>query len=90
MKTNSIGKNQSTLPLSGAAGQRDACQMTEEQIASWFGCTVDRIRLQHRKCAAAMRQMHAKAVATGRKVGGYTAGQLAASVAMHESKGGAS
>lgn len=38
---------------------------------------MDNIRRQYAKNAAGLRRMHAKAVASGKKVNGYTADQLA-------------
>lgn len=50
--------------------------MTQQQMAKFFGCTVDQLRAQYAANAAATAKMLAKAVQTGKKVNGYTAVQL--------------
>ena len=45
---------------------------------------VTRIAEQYARNASALRKMHAKAVATGRRVGGYTAAELEAHAAEYD------
>jgi hypothetical protein len=51
--------------------------MNPRTVAFRFGCTADQARALYRKNAEGLRQMQAKAARTGRKVGGYTAAELA-------------
>ena len=47
-------------------------------LARRFGCTEQQIAENFRATLAQLRDMHAKALASGRKVRGYTAERLAA------------
>ena len=55
--------------------------LTIEETAKRFGCTIEQIKAQYAANAAQMEKMHAKAVATRKKVNGFTAEYLAAKVA---------
>ena len=49
---------------------------TVEQTAAMYGVSVDTIKAQYLSNAQGMERMYNKAVATGKKVGGFTADQL--------------
>jgi hypothetical protein len=49
---------------------------TPAEIAAKFGCTVEQARAQLRANAEGLRRMEAKARASGKKQGGYTAAEL--------------
>lgn len=53
---------------------------TLEQTAAMYGITVERLKEQYRFNAEGMQRMYDKALETGKKVGGFTAGQLKAKV----------
>lgn len=55
--------------------------ITNEQAAALLGVTVEQIRRQHAATLPGLERMLARAEATGRKVRGYTAGELRARVA---------
>jgi phage shock protein A len=57
-----------------------------QQIAQSFGCTLEQLEKQYRKGAAQLRQMQARAEQTGRKVGKYTAAELAVRAAQQEAR----
>lgn len=50
--------------------------MTQQQMAKFFGCTIEQLRAQYAANAADTAKMLAKAVQTGKPVNGYTAAQL--------------
>lgn len=50
---------------------------TPAQQAAQFGCTVAQAERLIRSNLAGLREMHAKAIRTGRKVGNQTADELA-------------
>ena len=52
--------------------------MNESQIAKFFGCTPEQLAAQRAHNAADLSKLAGKASATGKKVRGYTAAQLAA------------
>ena len=54
------------------------------QLAAIYRVTEDRIREQYRDNATVLRTMERKARATGRKVGGYAADELAGHAAAFE------
>lgn len=49
---------------------------TKKEIADFFGVSKERISEQYEKNAQGLEAMHKKALATGKKVNGYTAEQL--------------
>lgn len=49
---------------------------TPEQIASRLGVTMESVKLQFARNAEQLRGMYGRAITTGKKVNGYTAGQL--------------
>lgn len=49
---------------------------TPSEIAAVFGCTPEQAKTQQLANAAQLREMAAKARATGKKVNGYTAAEL--------------
>lgn len=53
-------------------------QIPRQQIKNLFGCTDEQLQRQYKANAATLAAMRDKANRTGRKVGNYTAGQLAA------------
>lgn len=52
--------------------------MNESQIAKFFGCTPQQLAAQRASNAKDLAKLAGKARATGKKVRGYTAEQLAA------------
>lgn len=54
---------------------------TAPTVARLFRCTVEQVKSQYARNAAQLRRMADKAAASGRKVNGYTAEQLAAHAA---------
>lgn len=58
--------------------------MNENQLAKFFGCTVQDVRALHAKNAQTLRAMLAKAESTGKKVNGYSAEQLRVRIADAE------
>lgn len=59
--------------------------LTLEQQCAVFKCTPEQAKALHAQNAKAMRDMQKRAEQSGRKVNGYTAAQLSAHAAMHES-----
>jgi hypothetical protein len=62
--------------------------LTRDQMAKRFDCTVEQVRVQYAKNAVGLRQMHAKAVRTGKPVNGYTAEKLAEMVGRYDALAG--
>jgi transposase-like protein len=57
-----------------------------QQIAKSFGCTLQQLEKQYRTGAAQLRQLQARAEQTGRKVGKYTAAELAIRAELQEAR----
>jgi hypothetical protein len=55
-------------------------------MAKILGCSVDQINTQLDKNAKTLRRMHAEAVATGKKVNGFTANDLDALAESYEKR----
>jgi len=51
-------------------------KLTPEQVAKMLGVSLERIKEQYLSNAQGLEKMYNKAVATGKKVNGYTADQL--------------
>lgn len=60
--------------------------LTTSQTASFFGVSVERIKQQYAENAKQLEQMYNKAVATGKKVNGFTAEYLKAKVTEYKHK----
>jgi 2-hydroxychromene-2-carboxylate isomerase len=50
--------------------------MSQEQMAKFFGCTVEKLKVQYALNAAYTAKMLAKSLHTGKKVNGFTSAQL--------------
>lgn len=49
---------------------------SKEEICKMFGCSMENLNKQYASNAETFRKMKLKAIATGKKVGGYTAERL--------------
>ncbi len=54
----------------------DIRNLTPQQKCNLLGCTMDQLNSQYAANAQQLEKMYEKAVATGKKVNGYTAAQL--------------
>lgn len=61
-------------------------KFTPEQAAKMFGVSIERIKEQYLANAQGLEKMYNKAIATGKKVNGYTAEQLEAITAEYYQK----
>lgn len=59
--------------------------MNKLEVCTMFGCTIEQLNQQYAANARTFRTMHAKAVATGKKVNRYTAEELDAMASKYES-----
>lgn len=61
-------------------------KFTAQQAAKMFGVSIERIKEQYLANAQGLEKMYNKAIATGKKVNGYTTEQLEAMAAEYYQK----
>jgi hypothetical protein len=75
-----IGENYSYLSCTIKRKKMTTTTPDFKNICSFFKCTMEQLHTQYVANAAGLKNMHNKAIETGKKVNGYTEAQLEAMV----------